>query len=203
MKTLIVSKTVMGGAFCVGGWTIDNQSVRLLLPGANCHPPDTPFVVGDVWDLEFIPREDVIPPHIEDVIVTRRERLGPPKRELREVLLQRVPIWRGGPEEMYEGVLGWSQNGSGYVSERRGLPDMSTGFWMPDAALEYERPYYHYAGSSSRFQTRRLKYVGTEPPLPRIPAGTLVRVSLARWWHPDDDPSMESRCYLQLSGWYQ
>ena len=35
-----------------------------------------------------------------------------------------------------------------------------------------------------------------------IPAGTLVRVSLAHWWRPEDDHTGELRCYVQLSGWF-
>jgi epoxyqueuosine reductase len=41
------------------------------------------------------------------------------------------------------------------------------------------------------------------PPPPTIPAGTLVRVSLARWWRPDaNDTSFPERCFVQLSGWF-
>lgn len=50
----------------------------------------------------------------------------------------------------------------------------------------------------------RIPYVGFEPAVDLIPKGTLVRVSLARWWRPHDSPpDMEERCYLQLSGWYE
>jgi hypothetical protein len=28
-----------------------------------------------------------------------------------------------------------------------------------------------------------------------------MRISLARWWKPDDS-ELSERCYLQLSGWY-
>lgn len=45
-----------------------------------------------------------------------------------------------------------------------------------------------------------IKYVGFAEPINKIPAGTLVRVSLARWWRPTE--TSEERCYLQLSGWY-
>jgi hypothetical protein len=45
-----------------------------------------------------------------------------------------------------------------------------------------------------------ITYVGFEPAIELITHGSLVRVSLARWWRPDDDS--EERCYLQLSGWY-
>jgi len=26
---------------------------------------------------------------------------------------------------------------------------------------------------------------------------------LARWWKPEGEGDVESRCYLQLSGWYE
>ncbi len=47
----------------------------------------------------------------------------------------------------------------------------------------------------------RFPYVGFESKVDRIPAGTLMRMSLARWWKPEDS-DMNERCYLQLSGWY-
>ena len=46
------------------------------------------------------------------------------------------------------------------------------------------------------------KYVGLQPTEDIIPKGTLLRVSLARWWSPND-VEVENRCYLQLSGWYK
>ena len=47
-----------------------------------------------------------------------------------------------------------------------------------------------------------LTFVGFQEPLEIIPAGTLVRVSLAHWWQPEDTPDVEERCYAQLSGWF-
>ena len=44
-----------------------------------------------------------------------------------------------------------------------------------------------------------IPFVGFQSPIGLIPANTLVRVSLARWWANNND---EERCYLQLSGWY-
>jgi hypothetical protein len=38
--------------------------------------------------------------------------------------------------------------------------------------------------------------------IPIIKANTLIPVSLAKWWHPKENPNIEDRCYLQLSGWY-
>jgi hypothetical protein len=200
MRTLIVAKTVMGRAYCIGGWTEENQSVRLLLPGANCHPLSTRLNVGDIWDLELQRRPDVEPPHVEDVIITNQRQLGRVS-SLRDTLLARVPRWEGSPAELYDRLLGWTSSGSGYVSRDRGIPALSTGFWIPDRDLSLEedgKAYYHYP---VRYGQRRLSYVGTEKAIDPIPAGTLVRVSLARWWAPDDS-EMEPRCYLQLSGWY-
>ena len=58
-------------------------------------------------------------------------------------------------------------------------------------------------GEMNGYPLRGLKYVGEESPIKVIPAGTLVRLSLARWWRPEDsEPNFEERCYLQLSGWY-
>ena len=49
---------------------------------------------------------------------------------------------------------------------------------------------------------RRFAFVGFQEPLAEIPAGALVRISLAHWWRPRDHPEEEERCYLQLSGWF-
>lgn len=47
----------------------------------------------------------------------------------------------------------------------------------------------------------RIKFVGYQDAIDRIPQGTIIRLSLANWW--DKDGSAENRCYLQLSGWYR
>lgn len=99
---------------------------------------------------------------------------------------------------MFDGTISFTSNGSGYVSTHA-LPRGSTGYWLPDAELVFESPYYKYR---SGWTERRFKYVGADNPVSIIPVNTLVRMSLARWWRPQDQPDMEERCYLQLSGWY-
>ena len=47
-----------------------------------------------------------------------------------------------------------------------------------------------------------IPYVGYEAPVLVIPAGSLVRVSLARWWHKPNAPDEGETCSLQLSGWF-
>ena len=76
-------------------------------------------------------------------------------------------------------------------------------FWRPDQplGLDYQgkRIRYRYPGEDGG---RTITFVGFQEPVEVIPAGTLVRVSLAHWWRPTDKPEQELRCYVQLSGWF-
>ena len=60
---------------------------------------------------------------------------------------------------------------------------------------QYGKHYYYY-------NNIRIKFVGYQSLVERIPAGTIIRLSLATWWSGDNDGKGEDRCYLQLSGWY-
>jgi ATP-dependent DNA helicase RecQ len=76
-------------------------------------------------------------------------------------------------------------------------------FWVPDEPLELDcngkRLHYRYSVSEG---VRTIVFVGFQEPLKTIPAGTLLRVSLAHWWRPVDNSEEEQRCYVQLSGWF-
>lgn len=206
VRVLIVAKTHMSSGVCVGGLTRDtNRNVRLIPPGRFNQPFNTPFEVGQVWELDFHDVEEIIPPHVEGVVVTKQRLIGNVKN-MREILMQRVHLWEGGTEQLFDGLLCLTGS-SGYISESQGIPSCSTGYWIPDRPLTlYEREdnkiYYHIdRETNSRYpSTNSIKYVGFAEPIEQIPAGTLVRVSLARWWEPDG--ANEKRCYLQLSGWY-
>ena len=97
--------------------------------------------------------------------------------------------------------MNWTVNGSGYINEENGISENSVGFWIPDRNLTkrifYEKTRYNYPNTNGR---RSLPFVGFEAELNIIPGGSLVRVSLARWW--DTNGTTEERCSLQLSGWY-
>jgi len=97
-------------------------------------------------------------------------------------------------------MLGFTGGNNGYIAERLGVPDYSTGFWIPDRDLKLRDDGTHYDYAKGFFR-RGLKYVGEPEAVPTIPAGTLARVSLAGWWKPED-VDIEERCYLQLSGWF-
>jgi len=143
------------------------------------------------------------PPHVEDFLVTQRYQFGREPR-LAQFLLGRVRPWRGGPEALFDGLIRFTKSRSGYISRQNKIPSCSTGFWLADRPLflvqDEDKSTYHYTRAMLAF---RLTYVGTTPAPAAIFPGTLMRVSLARWWRPDDAPDMEERCYLQLSGCYE
>lgn len=205
MEILITSKTHKGQAACVGGLILkDNRMVRLLNPGNWDQYGDTDLNVGDVWEIQFTDRKDIEPPHIEDIIIQDRKfvrNIG----NITEYLLNcGVTIHHGPPNKLFEGCLGWTKKGSGYVGNRDNLPSNSVGFWVSDKDLTLDNDGKHYNYGTSNFllpRAKRLSYVGFEPTIQIIPKGTLIRVSLARWWKPDDS-DMDECCYLQLSGWY-
>ena len=114
-----------------------------------------------------------------------------------------MPPVTGEPNNLFDGRLQATSAGGLYIAERTGLPSRSTMFWRPDQplALDYEgkRIRYRYATEDGG---RTITFVGFQDPVETIPAGTLLRLSLAHWWRPTDKPDEELRCYVQLSGWF-
>ncbi len=199
MKVLIVAKTKMSQACCVGGLDAKNASLRLYHPGGICPPVDSPYHIGQIWEMTVKPAPSPRPPHLEDVVVKEKRYLYW-QNNLTQHLLRRIEPWTGGIHKLFQGDLLFTNRGRGYI-ESPSIPTQSTWFWLSDLDLHHtlieEKSYYSYNG---RYH---LPYVGFEQPEPVLPAGTLLRVSLARWWKPEDaDQTLPERCYLQLSGWY-
>ncbi|MHB1469594.1 MAG: dual OB domain-containing protein [Solirubrobacteraceae bacterium] len=194
----MVSKTRMrGGRFCVGGHDLDDamRSVRLLRPDGTNMPADTRFEVGQVWRLDYEPAPYAQPPHVEDVLVrpSEAERMHAVDR-LGIFLRNRVKVWT---ETLFDGKLRSTGSGAGYVPFDGPFPPCSTGYWSPTHSLEFDGDGRYLFRADDR--RRRIRYVGVVEPVPRIDAGTLLRVSLARPWAP---PNAPPGLYLQLSGWY-
>ena len=78
MKILIVAKTRQGSGACIGGITFEGRSVRLIAADAafNEHV-GLEYAVGEVWEVDATPAEQVIPPHVENIVVRSKRRLGP------------------------------------------------------------------------------------------------------------------------------
>ncbi len=195
----------MNNAACVSGLTINtNKIIRLLRSNGYNQQVNTPFDVGQVWELDFHPSSKIIPPHVEDVIVTRERFIGQ-YTNLYSILIERIQPWQGGPNQLYDGLLVIGRM-SGYISKSKGIPKCSTGYWLPNRSLNLtwknEKPFYqiNYEMQNHYQTTLSIPYVGFATSIQQIPAHTLLRVSLARWWMPSG--VNDERCYLQLSGWY-
>lgn len=202
---LIVSKTHMSNAACVGGILPNGSPVRLLNSQGYNQDQDTILEIGDIYEVSGYRRNNGVPPHVEDLLVQSMTKKGHNRDliVLRDFLLEKmkVKVWRGHPDNLFDGKIQWTNNGSGYISEEGGIPSNSVGFWISDKPLSkrvfYEKVRYNYPSSN---EWRNMTFVGFQEPVETIPAGTLLRVSLARWW--DRNGETEPRCSLQLSGWY-
>jgi ATP-dependent DNA helicase RecQ len=194
----------MGSGACVGGITFDGRSVRLIAPDRETNDQfNMEYSLGDVWDVDGTPDPETRPPHIENILVNGK-RKHPPIDDLTTFITNKMDVRQGGVDQLFEGLAQATKAGVQYISERTGLPSFSTMFWRPDQALELvddsKRIRYRYPTADGG---RTITFVGFQEPLPYIPAGTLLRVSLAHWWRPDEMPEGELRCYVQLSGWYE
>jgi hypothetical protein len=203
MDVLIVAKTNWGAYFCIGGIEIQtNKYIRLMDLNGGYQPSNTPFKVGQIWDITHKPTPGV-PPHVEDVQITSQRYIDTVIPN--QYILDNCKIWQGDLNEIYDSKLKW-ENGSGFLSDPNNLPANSVGFWQTDKDLilnySYGKYSYKYNYNNIFKKDKKMPYKGEIQPIATIPAGTLIRLSLAKWWNPPDKPTMEKRCYLQLSGWY-
>lgn len=200
-KVLIVSKTQMRNGVCVGGINErTGELIRLHNDRGGNLGTDAPYKVGDRWDISVEDAWNARPiPHIEDKQTTplgKIENVGV-RGIINYVLSHNLGsrLTRGSLQNTFEGCLNFVGN-KNFVNRER-IPSFSTQFWIADKDLvhveSYNNHYYMYGNI-------RIKFVGFQEHVNRIPAGTIIRLSLANWW--DGDGSGEDRCYLQLSGWY-
>lgn len=190
---IILGKTKLRTGCCVGGFDLTNKrSVRLLKRNGEYQDTTTPYQLNEDWRINYEPVRIVQPPHTENVRVFDSERTTQDSVRLADAFAH-FKVWHGSPNQLFDGLLGWTGNRSGYVN-KRGVPEFNTGFWRSDKVLCLRGEYYWYADSF------RLKYVGLQKPVQEIDAGALIRVSLATWLEGEGTP--EPRCYLQLSGWW-
>lgn len=203
MLVTIVAKTRMGSGACIGGITADGRSVRLIAADMsfNAHF-NLDYEVGDVWEIDGEPPADILPPHTENIVVRRKRCVGRAK-DLTGLIMRHMPPREGGLETLHDGLTQGQAGGPLYIAERTGVPTFSTMFWRPDRPLVRDT-----AGKRIRYRYptedggRTLTFIGFQEPPETLPTGSIVRVSLAHWWHPVEHPEVEMRCYLQISGWF-
>ncbi|HHY57980.1 MAG TPA: DNA helicase RecQ [Chloroflexi bacterium] len=205
MKVLIVATTRMGGGACVGAIALeDGRSLRLLDAHVDAHAGGgMHYAVGEVWEIDAVPAPHIAPPHTEDILVQSSRRLGAMHNPAR-FIEQHMPPVMGGVNRLFDGRLQRAGSGALYVAASSGLPGFSTTFWRPDRPLRRIETSYRirYAYPTENGDVT-LAFVGFQEPPPELPAGALLRVSLARPWRPTDRPEEELRCYAQLSGWFE
>ena len=206
MRVLIVAKTRMGAGACIGAITETGESVRLIPFNADPHDgANREYEIGDIWEISGEPEISLIPPHNENFVVHKKSRLHATKdtKDLVSAIELLMPPKIGHPRELYEGLLKSTSSGSLYIAVQGDIPSYSTMFWRPDQPLtrdtEGRRIRYRYPTENGGCT---LTFVGFQEPLETIPAGTLLRVSLAHRWRPKDQPDAEERHYVQISGWF-
>ena len=206
MRVLIVAKTRMGSGACIGAITEKGESVRLIPYNADPHDgANNEYNVGDIWQVTGEPETSLIPPHNENFVVHQKWRLHTTKdmKDLVSAIELLMPPKSGDPRELYEGLLQTTGSGRLYIAKQGGVPTYSTTFWRTDQRLtldtEEQKLRYRYPTENGGCT---LTFGGFQKPLKTIPAGTLLRVSLAHWWRPENTPYVELRCYVQLSGWF-
>lgn len=196
---LIVSKTKMANGVCVGG--INEQTGELIRlhneRGGNLSA-DAPYEIGDRWEMSVETAWNVREaPHVEDkqtIAIQKLNNVGI------SGIIDYVKSHNPG-NRLYEGPLNGTFDGClqsrTYVT-RNLVPEFSTQFWIPDEGLRhvvsFGKDYYLY-------RNHKIKYVGLLSAVELIPAGSLVRLSLANWYDMNGEWP-EDRCYLQISGWY-
>lgn len=196
----IVSRTQMANGICVGGINEDTgELIRLHNEKGGNLKSDAPYMVGERWNLNIEKAWNSRPiPHVEDMQtspVSMIENIGL-KGVAEFVKTQDLGnrFTNGELAETFEGCL--HLEGTKNYINRNKIPSFSTQFWVADKDLHHKemwgKHYYFY-------DNVRLKFVGYQNIVDKIPSGTIIRLSLANWW---DDGCGEERCYLQLSGWY-
>lgn len=205
MNVLIVAKTKYSNGFCVGGLTLETKkNIRLLTSDGENQMSFTDFEIGQYWNIDFNPKPDCILPHSEDVIVIKQKKIGF-EDNLKEYLLSNTDYWRGGRTEIFGRTISYDDKGKGFLQHGKYVPINSVGFWklpfdislVTDLSYGYGKTKYRYE-SCEESGNINLPYKGCDEPLKVIPSGTLVRMSLARWFNN----AGQEKCYLQISGWY-
>ena len=205
---VIIAKTRMGQNLCIGAVRINQRQGRCLrlLPAQNTkYRSWSEFkpAVGDVIKGRLTPCPQAEPPHTEDHILADGWTQAGHMKSARHLVSKFCEVWKGGRDSLFDGTLRWSNAGGGRIPKGARLPDGSVGFWeLPAPAkkeLHNEKVKYRiHLGANSVL----VPFVGEErEQLPDVlPAGTIARMSLSRWWKPPGHD--EDACWLQLSGYY-
>lgn len=200
---LIVAKTNLSNeTYSVGGIQLDSlRSLRLFPPTQNSHPRDTPLDIGQVWEFTFqeMSPEEIIAPHVEDIRVIGAKMLRTMSLDqVKAFVLENIGAPIVHPKDLFYGRLQSKQSKKKRITPAGGIPLKSTGFWRLQGDLILQeadnKARYICIDHSRRRTIIDLPFVGEQALEEVIPAGTLLRLSLSRWF--------DEGFWLQLSGWF-
>lgn len=201
---LIVARTQMGGGnVCIGGFDISTKSnIRLLTSAGGNQPASVPFQIGQIWKIAYTPKVNLTPPHLEDVMVQSSQLSSTlSSTEIISFITQNCSVVSGALTGLFGGAVKSPLRHASYI-DSSSVPNHSVCFWRPNSDLTHTNSFnkdkYHFVDQE---HDAYFAYVGLVPSVAVIPQGSIVRISLPRWWAPPDS-SAPKVCYLQLSGWY-
>lgn len=196
-RIITVSRTRMGeSGVCVGAYDVDlRRNIRLLDANGNNQNISFALDVGDIVLASYSRKQNLTPPHTEDVKLYAYEAYSN-EHEVRNIFLESAFVVGGAITNCFSGKLFQPSHGA-LASRNDDPPNHSVCFWRTDRSLKLNRfGKYVYANGAERVQ---IKYVGFPDPIDCILPGTVVRLSLSRRWSIEGG---EPLCWLQLSGWY-
>lgn len=201
-RVLVVSKTRMtNNHVCIGAITDSGKYLRLLYPDNSNMLENIDINIYDNLLIKYQKRKDIKLPHSEDINLFYAKKISITHQPMIDILNKlKVNIWKGNPTVLFDNKLIWSENywrSTAYISTNN-IPNNSVGFWISDRDLYLNQGRYEYVLDNITYS---IKYVGMHKPQECIYKGTLIRVSLARWWN-NNGAFAEDRCYLQLSEYY-
>lgn len=197
-EVVIVSRTKMKNGVCCGGVSLSTgQYIRIHDSRGRNLSGDAPYQIGEVYDMGYRKAWNVRPrPHVEDCQVFSAHYLRKMSlRQLESTIDDICDVCEGDLDDVFDGCL-QLENYAPYI-DRGDIPRHSVCFWRPKRPL---RKFQMMGKTRYSYNGNNISFVGFQPPLSYIPAGTLVRLSLANWWAKDS--FSEKKCYLQISGWY-
>lgn len=202
IRVVVVGKTHMGKnppGYCIGalrlrGWA----AYRLKAPGsAYSWPINCGIDIGDILEVEGKRPTETKNPHTEDFIVESYKKVGRYGPSLADDIYDNCQVAENLSDLFERCITELGTDKLGIAADN--VPNFSTQFWVPKNPLRLE--WQQYPGKARkayyRYRTWTIPYVGVDEPLDIIPAGSLVRLSLAQWFPPE-----APKCYLQLSGWF-
>lgn len=207
-KVLVLARTLMkNNRVCIGGVLLsNNRYIRLLDLEEKNVMKSEPYQIGEIYDIHYFFRQNIIPPHIEDVIISYRKFFRKMLPAEFFAKINTLNLRLGCIKNLFEQCLNWNER-KGFLT-RQNIPKNGS---VLITSLDYNLIKFEnnkYLSAKIDNLWHYIPYVGEYLIQDSfiIPKGTLIRFSIARWWtghnHTDSNGFVQERAYLQISGFY-